>query len=155
MGLSMGIFQNRIGRFPAGVWVAVLALLCLCLAWVMQAYSLVDWNSAVELGLQNERFDGDPVEQAWALESWGVVMADMLWALPLTILGLAGIFWSRLYGFVSSMMAFAIGAYFPLVFAFQRWGTYRGTAIIALCLWTLPCLLGTAGLWVNRQMFKD
>jgi len=151
----MGIDQNRLGRFALGVWVATIALLSLCLAWAMQAYSLADWNGALELGLQNEGFDGDPEERAWALESWGVAVADLLWAMPLTIIALFGITRNRLYGFVLGMMAFAVGVYFPLVFAMQRWNSYRDTAIIAVLLWTFPCLLGIAGLWKNRRRFVD
>ena len=151
----MGLLQKEFGRFPVGAWIALVALMSLCLAWAMQVYSLLDWNSAVELGLQNERFEGDLVERAWALESWGVVMADMLWPMPITVLALVGIVRSRFYGFVTGLMAFAVGVYFPLVFAFQRWGTYRGTAIEALCLWTVPCLMGIAGLWANRRRFVD
>ena len=84
-----------------------------------------------------------------------MVMADMLWPMPITVLALVGIVRSRFYGFVMGLMAFSVGVYFPLVFAFQRWGTYRGTAIVALCLWTVPCLMGIAGLWANRQRFVD
>ena len=151
----MGLLQKEFGRFPVGVWLAILALLSLCLAWAMQVYSLLDWNSAVELGLQNESFDGDAAERAWAIESWGVAMADMLWAMPITVGALFGVARVRLYGFAFGMMAFAVGIYFPLVFAFQRWGTYRGTTIVALCLWTVPCLMGIAGLWANRRRFVD
>jgi len=151
----MGILQKTVGRFPVGVWITLIALMSLCLAWAMQAYSLLDWNSAVELGLQNESFDGDPVERAWALESWSVVMADMLWPMPITVLALIGIVRNRFFGFVTGMMAFTVGVYFPVVFAFQRWDTHRGTAVVALCLWTIPCLLGIAGLWVNRKRFFD
>lgn len=49
----------------------------------------------------------------------------------------------------------AIGVYFPLFFAFQRWSTFRGTVIFALLLWAVPSLLGIAGLWANRREFRD
>ena len=39
----MNIFNKRIGRFPLGVWIAIIALLILfLLAWAGQAYSLLD-----------------------------------------------------------------------------------------------------------------
>ena len=116
----MGVLQKTAGRFPVGVWLALVALLSLCLAWAMQFYSLLDWNSAVDLGLQNESFDGNPAERAWALEGWGVAMADMLWAMPITVVAFFGIVRVRLFGFVSGMLAFAVGVYFPLVFAFSQ-----------------------------------
>ena len=84
----------------------------------MQAYSLLDWEGALALGFQNESFDGDPAERAWALESWGVAMADMLWPMPITIVAFVGVCRTRFYGFVFAMMAFSIGVYFPLFFAF-------------------------------------
>jgi hypothetical protein len=151
----MTLLQKQLGRFPLGVWLAFVALGILCLAWAMQAYSLLDWNGALELGFQNESFDGDAAERSWALDSWGVAMADMLWPVPITMLAIVGMLRIHFYGFLFAMMAFAIGVYFPLVFAFQRWTTYPGFVLVALCLFTIPCLLGIVGLWANRQRFRD
>ncbi len=149
------VLQKQLGRFPVGIWLGFIALGFLCLAWAMQGYSLLDWDGALALGLQNESFDGDAAERAWALESWGVAMADMLWPLPITVLAMIGMARDRFYGFVLAMMAFAIGVYFPLFFAFQRWMTFRSTAIVALCIFTLPCVLGIVGLWANRSEFTN
>jgi hypothetical protein len=118
-------------------------------------YSLIDWDGAVDAGLQNERFGGDPVEDAWARESWGVAIADMLWPLPMAIVALVGLVRRRFYGLVAGFMELAIGVYFPLFFAFQRWTTFPGTVIFALLIWGVPCLLGIAGLWANRGEFRD
>ena len=142
----MKALRRRIGPHPLGVWLALLGLLILMLAWAMQAYSLFDWESAVALGLQNERFSADPAEWAWALESWGVAMADMVWALPVTVVALIGIAKRHSLGVAAAYMALSIGVYFPLFFAFQRWSTFRGTAIFAVCFFAIPSLLGIAGL---------
>jgi len=150
----MSILNKSVGRFPLGVWIAVVAILALFLGWGMQAYSLLNWDRAVELGLQNERFSGGPAEGAWAKESWGVAMADVIWPLPIGIAALVGIFRKRFYGLLTGSMELGIGVYFPLVFAFQRWSTFRGTAITAICLWLVPSLLGIVGLWVNRDYFR-
>jgi len=150
----MGALTRRVGRFPVGVWIAIVAILLVFLGWGMQAYSLVNWDHAVDLGLQNERFTGDAAERAWALESWGVAMADMLWALPVGIVALVGILRNRLYGFAAGLMELSIGIYFPLFFAFQRWALFRGTVLFALLVWALPSLLGILGLWANREFFK-
>jgi hypothetical protein len=74
----------------------------------MQVYSLLNWDRAVDLGLQNERFTGDAAERAWAEESWGVAVVDMLWALPIGIVALFGLFRKRLYGFSAGLMELAI-----------------------------------------------
>ena len=145
--------KKRAAKQSIGIRIAYLALASLMLAWCMQAYSLYDWESAVALGLQNERLAGEGAERAWALESRGVALADMLWPLPLCIVAFIGLPRRRLYGFVAGFMALAIGVYFPLFFAFQRWSTYPGTVITAILLWTAPSLAGTLGLWFNRDEF--
>jgi hypothetical protein len=152
MGRSL---RTVVGRYPAGVWLALLGLVVLLTAWLGQAYSLFNWENAVEIGLQNESFTSDPVERAWALESWGVAMADMLWPLPLTVMALIGVWRKRFWGFACSLMALSIGVYFPIFFAFQRWNTFRGTAVVALVYWSVPALLGLAGLWANRRWFSE
>jgi hypothetical protein len=149
----MNLLSRTVGRYPLGAWIAVVAVLLLFLGWGMQAYSLINWDSAVDLGLQNERFSGGPAESAWAKESWGVAVADLVWPLPLGVVALVGIFRKRLYGLIAGSMELAIGVYFPLFFAFQRWSTFRGTALAAIFLWLLPSILGIIGLWVNRDCF--
>jgi hypothetical protein len=151
----MKILKKSIGPYPLGVWFAFLALLTLFFGWGMQAYSLFNWDKAVDLGLQNERFTGDAVARALAHESWGVAVADMLWPLPISIVALIGLIRKRIFGFTAALMVFAIGVYFPLIFAFQRWTTYRGTVIAAIILWVIPSLLGIIGLWANRKYFTQ
>ncbi|MCP4655328.1 MAG: hypothetical protein GY856_07910 [bacterium] len=151
----MNILNRVVGRFPLGIWMAMAALLTLFLGWGMQAFSLLDWEGAVDLGLQNERFTGDAVERAWAHESWSVAVVDMLWAMPLGMVALIGLLRRRFFGLAAGLMEFAVGVYFPLVFALQRWTTYPGTAMIAVMLWTIPSLLGMIGLWANREYFEQ
>lgn len=152
----MNIFNKPIGRFPLGVWIAIIALLILfLLAWAGQAYSLFDWDGAVDLGLQNERFTGDAVERTWAHESWGVAMADMLWPVPIGIVALIGLLRKKFFGFAAGLMELSIGVYFPLVFAFQRWTSYPGTVIVAIFLFAISSLLGIIGLWANRTYFEQ
>jgi hypothetical protein len=146
--------RKPIGRFPFAIWFSLAVLGLLMVAWAMQAYSLLDWESAVALGIQNERLAGDAAERAWALESWGVAAADMLWPLPITVVAIIGIMQRRFYGFVAGMMAYSIGVYFPLFFAFQRWSTYPGTVITALVLFWAPSLLAILSLWTSRDEFQ-
>ncbi len=152
----MRALERRIGRHPVGVWLGFLALLLLMTAWMMQSFSLLDWGSAVNLGLQNERLSGDPAERAWALESRGVAAADMLWPLPLTLVALIGLARRRFFGLATGLMVLSIGVYFPLVFALQRWSTFQGTAILAILLFTVPSLLGIVGLMAcHRHIVEE
>ncbi len=150
----MTLLTRTIGRFPLGVWLALVAIVLVFLAWGMQAYSLVNWDHAVDIGIQNERFSGGPAERAWAKERWGVAMADMVWPLPIGVVALVGILRRRFYGFIAAFMELAIAVYFPLFFALQRWSTFRGTALTAVFLWVLPSLVGIVGLWANREYFR-
>lgn len=149
----MKILRLELGRFPLGIWVAFLALILISLAWIMQAYSLINWKSALELGLQNGSFSGDAAEKLWAQKEKGEAIADLIWPLPLTLIALFGILKKRFIGFIASMMTFAICIYFPLFYIFQIWETYRETAMMAILIWGIPSLLGIAGLWANRHIY--
>jgi hypothetical protein len=149
----MKILTKGVGRFTIGIWIALVAILLTMLAWIMQSYSLINWEGAISLGIQNESFSGDQVEQALANVERGIALADMFWALPLTIIALIGVLRKRLIGFIAAMMDFAICVYFPLFFAFQRWDSHLMTVLAALMLFALPSLLGILGLWTNRKLF--
>ena len=149
----MSVLTKEVGRYTIGIWIAFIALVLTLLAWIMQVYSLINWEGAINLGIQNESFNGDQVEQALANVEWGIAMADIFWPLPLTIIAFIGILKLRLFGFVTAMMNFAICVYFPLFFAFQRWDSHLMTVIAALMLFALPSLLGILGLWTNRKLF--
>ncbi len=147
--------RSRTGAQPTGIRLVLVALMLILLGMFMQAYSLIYWDHAVDLGLQNDRFNADPVENARARESWGVAVADMVWLLPLTLFAIWGVARRRLSGFAAGFMVFAIAVYFPLVFAFQRWQSHPGTVAIACALWVLPSLAAIAGLWIHRGHFED
>ena len=150
----MQLLKNNIGRFPLGVWIAFIALLLIFIAWLMQAYSLLNWESAVNLGLQNGSFEGDEVSQTIAIKEKGEAIADLLWPLPIWIVAIVGILRKKMIGFVAAMMEFAICIYFPLFYVFQLWNTHFETAIGAVVLWGIPSILGIVGLWANRNFFK-
>ena len=149
----MHVLTKEIGRSTLGIWIAFIALGFTLLAWIMQLYSLVNWEGAISLGIQNESYSGSPAEQALANVEWGIAMADMFWPLPLTIIAFIGLLKKRLFGFVAAMMNFAICIYFPLFFAFQRWESHLTTVIAAIMLFALPSLMGIFGLWSNRKLF--
>ena len=149
----MKILTKGVGRYTIGIWIALVAILLTMLAWIMQIYSLIDWEGAISLGIQNESFSGDQVEQTLANVERGIALADIFWALPLTIIALIGVLRKRLIGFIAGMMDFAISVSFPLFFAFQRWDSHRDVVFAALILFALPSLLGILGLWTNRKLF--
>ena len=150
----MHLLRRNMGRLPAGIWMALGALLLIGLAWLMQAYSLLNWESAVNIGFQNGSFFGDASEKLLAKKEQGEAIADLIWPLPLTLVAFFGILRKRFIGFVACMMVFAICVYFPLFYIFQLWETHRGTALGAVTLWGIPSILGIMGLWSNRQQFQ-
>jgi len=132
---------------------AIVALLLTFIAWIMQAYSLLDWENAVRLGLQNGSFTGNAADQVLAGKERGEAIADLIWPLPLTIIAMYGILTKKFIGFVASMMEFAICIYFPLFYIFQMWESYPETVLGAVFLWGIPSLLGIIGLWANRNIY--
>lgn len=150
----MNILKKNINRYPLGIWIAIVALILIFLAWLMQAYSLLDWEAAVDLGLQNERFSGDAAERAIADVERGVAIADIIWALPLTIIAFIGLLRKKHFGFITTLMVFAICVYFPLFYLFRE-SMDTETVLAALFLWAVPSLLGIIGLWVNKGFFNS
>ncbi len=149
----MKLIKKEFGRFPFGIWIALFALLLIFLAWIMQAYSLLDWEGAVKLGLQNASFNGDAVEKTMANKERGEAFADLLWPLPLTIMAVVGLWRKELIGFIAAMMEYAICIYFPLFYVFQLWYSNFETALSAVIVWAIPSILGIIGLWANRNLF--
>ncbi|MCK5101443.1 MAG: hypothetical protein KAR17_01470, partial [Cyclobacteriaceae bacterium] len=117
----MNILNKNISRYPIGIWIALIALILTFLGWIMQAYSLLDWEGAVSLGLQNGSFNGDAMEKALAQKEKGEAIADMLWPLPIAIIAFIGLLRKKFIGFIAAMMEFAICVYFPLFYIFQLW----------------------------------
>lgn len=149
----MKFLQKNVGPQPLGIWMAIIALLLTFTAWIMQAYSLLDWENAVKLGLQNGSFEGNSVDKALATKEYGEAIADLIWPFPLAIIALYGILKRKFYGFVAAMMVFAICIYFPLFYIFQIWETHPETVLGAVFLWGIPSLLGIIGLWANRNIY--
>ena len=149
----MKLLERKLKSYPLGIWIALLALLLIMLAWLMQGYSLLNWEKAVELGLQNSSFLGNDLEQASATKERGEALADLLWPFPLTVIAFIGLWKRKFVGFVASMMVFAICIYFPLFYIFQMWDIHRETAVLAVLLWGVPSILGIIGLQTNKSIF--
>lgn len=149
----MNLLERKLKRNPLGISITLLALLLIMLAWLMQGYSLLNWEKAVELGLQNSSFLGNDIELAWATKERGEALADLLWPFPLTLIAIIGLWKRKIVGFVASMMVFAICIYFPLFYVFQVWDIHRETAVMAVIIWGIPSILGIIGLWANKSIF--
>lgn len=149
----MKIFKKEIGTHPLGIWLALFALILIFLAWIMQAYSLLDWEGAIRLGIQNESFTGGPAECAIADVERGIAIADILWALPITAIAFIGLVNKKFIGFVAAMMVFAVSVYFPLFYTFRE-SMNLDIVLAAILLWAVPSLLGIIGLWSNRKLFN-
>lgn len=149
----MALLRKHIGRYPLGIWVALIALTLILLAWIMQAYSLLDWEGAIRLGIQNESFSGEAAERAIADVERGIAIADILWALPITIIAYIGLLRKKIIGFIAAMMVFGVCVYFPLFYAFRLSMNFE-IVLAAIFLWAIPSLLGIYGLWINRNLFN-
>jgi len=149
----MALLRKDIGRYPLGIWVALIALTLILLAWIMQAYSLLDWEGAIRLGIQNESFSGEAAERAIADVERGIAIADILWALPITIIAYIGLLRKKIIGFIAAMMVFGVCVYFPLFYAFRLSMNFE-IVLAAIFLWAIPSLLGIYGLWINRNLFN-
>ena len=141
-----------IDRFPVGIWIAIFALVLIFLAWLMQIYSLIDWEGAVKLGVQNESFTGNIAERAIADVERGIAIADILWVLPITIIAFIGLLQKKFIGFVAAMMVFSVCVYFPLFYAFRE-SMSLDIVLVVIFLWAIPSLLGIFCLWINRKLF--
>ena len=148
----MEILKKKINRYPLGVWIAIFALICICIAWLMQMYSLIGWEAAIKLGVQDDSFTGDITERAMADIERGIAIADILWALPITIIAFIGLLRGKFIGFIAAMMTFAICVYFPLFYIFRE-STSFDILLAVVFLWAVPSLLGIYGLWINRNLF--
>lgn len=87
----MKLQKRKSGETTLGIRISMIALLLICIAWIMQFYSVMNWDNAVKLGLQNGSFKGDPIAQLLVRKEWGEAIADLFWPLPLTIIALVGI----------------------------------------------------------------
>ncbi len=149
----MSFFNKKIKHFPLGIWIALIALVLIFLAWIMQSYSLLDWEGAIELGIQDESFNGNAAEQALADVERGIAIADIIWVLPLTIIAFIGLLKKRFVGFTAALMVFAVCVYFPLFYAFRD-SMNPEIKFAAIFLWAIPSILGIIGLWTNRTSFE-
>jgi hypothetical protein len=158
--------RRMIGRHPLGIWIALFFMLfCLLVAGGGQVLSLLNWDLAIRLQLQeNDPGSPDIVQRVLAQIEWGVCVADVFFVLPLFVVGLAGVILRRHWGMVTGMMAAICWIYMFVAYTAQRfavvfrggmgqWSDYAGiiAGFALLCLG--PCLLIIWGLGANANRF--
>lgn len=116
--------RHILAGHPLGIWLAIFALpLTLLIAGGGQVLSLLDWDLAVSLGLQeHDRQAVDSAQRALAAVEWGTALADAILVLPLLGLGWIGILCRRYWGMLLAMMGATCWVYMFLAYAAQRYG---------------------------------
>jgi hypothetical protein len=162
----MNPLTKSLGRFPAGIWV-VLALLILGLIFGVagQAISVISWDLARSLGLQEDNPQSeDPMEQSLVPIEWGTAVTDLVLQTTFILLALYGIFRRHWIGLAAATAQFTVYAYVGLQYYSQRygikvWGTgdwahWQGLATFVLVSFALVGLIGLICLWSNRKYFE-
>ena len=160
------IMRYTIGSRPLGIWIA---LGCMLFSLLMggggQTLSVIDWDRAMALGLQeNDLNDPDIVERVLTHVEWGVAAGDVVVTVPLLILGLVGVACRRRWGMIAALMAAATWIHMFFVYTLQRcsltfrgglteWEHYAGIIVVFAMFGLGPCLLTTLGLAANADSF--
>ena len=118
---------KQLGRFPLGIWIVLAISVTLGLVMILgQALSLVAWDAALSLGLQEDaRESTDLVELTFGAVSWGEAVADVVVQGPLLTLTVSGIICRRPVGFVAGVTMFTSWIYAAVMLSFQRVGLYN------------------------------
>ncbi|MBI4617327.1 MAG: hypothetical protein HY720_27200, partial [Planctomycetes bacterium] len=158
--------RRFVGTRPIGVWIALASILFLLVFGIGgQSLSLVSWDLACRLGLQENRFDDpDVLERAAAHFEWGSCAADVLVVLPLLILGFVGVACRRHWGAVAALMAAACWIYAFFDYTVDRyslavrgglvpWEKYSGIVLAYGLLGALPSALVVVGIAANMDRF--
>lgn len=97
----------------AGYWTLIIIGILLCLMMLVgQTGSLIDYEFAVSIGMQESVEEITPVGVAWAK---GFAFGDTLIYIPLFVAGLVGTLRHRKWGLLALCGAMAITAYWPAV----------------------------------------
>ena len=122
---------------------------------VGQTFSLIDYDWAVALGLQESEKEVGKVGIAFAK---GFAFGDTLFYLPLLILGIIGLLKSKKWGFYFMLGSLAISVYWPIVHLYT---IYIGRNVLSLQLdkyVSFPITLSliiSYGLWGMWYLYKN
>jgi hypothetical protein len=165
--LNLNLFTKLTGRLPVGIWI-VLALLIFAFIFGPggQAVSVISWETAISIGLQEDHPDSkDVMERSLVPIEWGTAVADVILQTIVIMLALYGIIRRRWIGLAAATMQFIILIYAALLYFFQRygikvwstgdWTRWQETAIFFLVFAGSLGILGLVCVWSNRKYFKE
>jgi hypothetical protein len=164
----MSFLTKRIGRFPLGIWIVLvfLVILGLIVSFSGQVVSVLSWDTALSLGLQEDSpHSADIVERMVGAISWGEAVADVPVQGTLIILTLIGILRRRRFGFVAGVALATIWIYVAIMIPAQRIGLYSWGVVsdLSRAQYVGPLMVGLVGipgvislicLIANRQFFE-
>jgi hypothetical protein len=158
--------RHLVAGHPLGLWIALFGLLSmLVVGGGGQILSLIDWDLAVRLGLQEyDRHSTELAPRLLAQVEWGVCLADAVLVVPLLVAGLVGVLCRRHWGVIVGMMAALCWVYMFLVYTAQRyalvfrggfghWDDYAGFIAGFALLALVPGVLTLWGLGANVDRF--
>lgn len=161
----MNFLTAPLGALPIGIWVVgVLLAISLLVGSVGQLISVVSWEKARSLGLQeDDPKSADPMERSLVPVEWGTAVADIILQTAAIILAFYGIVQRNWLGLFGATMEFTILLYAALFYFFQRYGIkvwktgdwthWKKIAIGFLIFAGSIGLVGLVCLWSNRQYF--
>jgi|GEM_PF-507004 len=163
---KMNPLTKLIGRMPLGIWVVmVLLFIALIFGTGGQTLSIISWDTANSLGLQEDHPDSkDVMERSLVPVEWGTAMADVILQTLVILLAMYGIIRKHWIGLATATIEFGILIYAALFFFFQRYGIkvwetgdwthWQSLATYFLIFTFCLGLLGLVCLWSNRKYYN-
>ena len=152
---------------PMGIRIVfVLLILAFIFGVCGQAVSVIAWNTALSLGLQED----DPksenlMERSLVPIEWGTAMADVILQTTFILLAFYGLLRRHWIGLAAATMQFTVYVYVGLQYFFQRygikvwaagdWTQWQSLASIVLVAFSFVGWLGLVCLWINRKYFAS
>ena len=132
-------------------WILIsTSIIILTLLLIGQTYSLINYEMAVTLGLQESVQEVGEIGIVWAK---GFAFADTFVYIPLLLLGIIGLLKRKKWGLYAMFGSCAISVYWPIVHLFA---IYKGKDVITLnhekyvffpIILSLILLYGLWGMW--------
>ncbi len=147
-------------KFPLGIKVILGFHLFNIILWFFgQTLAVFNYDLVASWGLQDQRALIDPI----IVEvNRGIALADTIILLPLFVIAFIGLLKSKIYGLITSLLAFGISLYWPVVFwssqyFFAKEGIkHNPTQIEAIIMPGVIFIIAAWGSWylyTNIKMF--